>query len=228
MSHQKLQEITKSQLPVIPPGKRGIITGKAGSGKSVLSRGIVEKAIESGQYSMTIIIDPKAEFELTPDANVKIAYVDSLAGISNNPAHVYIYRVKPGTTKEYELYQYDTIFEYLFNRGKASLLYIDEAYSVCPTRTKYPHWLMTLYTQGRSKKVTCIATMQRPANVPAFMYTECDYFVCCDLMRKEDRDRMADVMGSDARTVPSSLSQKYAHWYYNTDKGEIELRKLKL
>ena len=97
------------------------------------------------------------------------------------------------------------------------VVYIDELYALVEFgRIAPPRILSQLYTQGREKKVGVWGATQRPAWVPMFSISECDWFFAFRTQLQDDRKRLAELMGPEV-LEPVPVSDKYGFWMYSIE-----------
>ena len=74
-----------------------------------------------------------------------------------------------------------------------------------------------LLTQGRSKGLTIVCGMQRPAWVSMFAVSEPTHVVCFPLAHPDDRKRVLQATSADLAEPLARLHRYEALWYYRTD-----------
>lgn len=102
----------------------------------------------------------------------------------------------------------NTLCEGVYNRGDVCV-YIDELYGCSVNGREWPEMLQPLYTRGRSRDITVIGAVQRPAWVPLYTMSETQRQYLFLTPMAEDRKRMATIMGP---RVESPI-KRYFFWY---------------
>ncbi len=188
-------------------GSRSLLAGKTGTGKTTLARFILSDLHYKQRVPSIVIIDPKGTFKF--DGMI----IDAVEEAQTNQAEpVLIYRPNPDNSVKDDVDAYDRLLKWIYRRGN-TVLYIDEAYALAPDGITYPNAIRPLYTRGREFGVTVIAATQRPVHIPRVMYTEAEYFYCFALNAKSDRERIAEMIGEEAKQSPEG----YAFWHYSPD-----------
>lgn len=192
----KLSEISPQ------PGERGALIGKTRQGKSTLARALLAHV---AVHQPIIVIDPKGEWEGPPGA----VYIDAPARLSSS------YIVYQPDLLSPIVEDLDRILTACFRAGDCCI-YIDEVYGCRePGTNRFPTTLEALYTRGGSRRITVLASIQRPTNVPVPTWSECEHWYAFALESKSDRERMADLIGDQCKTLPP----KYHFWYTGRNTG---------
>lgn len=169
------------------PGQRAFIVGKTGSGKSTLARSIVSIV---GESQPVIILDPKGEFDPPFDCSL-------WDGKSVVTGRNIIFRPDVfGATTE----AYDVLFNAAWKKTNVAV-YIDELYAL-ERDNKYPELLRSIYTMGRSKKITVIAATQRPVFVPNYCISESEWFYFFRMNLASDQQKLAPMVGQESVEYP--------------------------
>lgn len=189
-------------------GERGFIAGNSGSGKSTLSRYL---ALVMASRQPLVIIDPKNEIDIFKGRETVINKPGDIKNAS-------VIRYVPSLDSDV-VTDVDVIMRACYNAGNIAI-WIDELYAVCEGATtgQSLNGLRAVLTRGRSKKVTFLGLAQRPAFLPMFCISETNKQYVFSLPLKNDRDRMAEIIGNDSllRVLP-----KYEFWYSETDEPNI-------
>jgi energy-coupling factor transporter ATP-binding protein EcfA2 len=189
-------------------GERGFIAGNSGSGKSTLSRYL---ALTMASRQPLIIIDPKNEIDIFKGRETVVSKPGDIKNAS-------VIRYVPSLDSDV-VSDVDIIMRAAYNAGNVAI-WIDELYAVCEGATtgQSLNGLRAVLTRGRSKKVTFLGLAQRPAFLPMFCISETNKQYVFSLPLKNDRDRMAEIIGNDSllKVLP-----KYEFWYSETDEPNI-------
>lgn len=97
-------------------------------------------------------------------------------------------------------YDYEELWEWIFETLRHVTVYIDEIYLTLPESGRGGKWFKALYTQGRERFIGMIGCVQRPSGIPLIALSECEYFYLFRLNIPEDVMRMKKVMGDIATT----------------------------
>lgn len=74
--------------------------------------------------------------------------------------------------------------------------------------------VIKLLTQGRSKRISCVVGMQRPAWVSRFALSEPTHVFCFRLGDKRDLKALRDGVGDELADAVSDLDQyQFAYWH---------------
>jgi len=186
----------------IPNNKRGIITGRTGTGKTTVSKVIM------AEKKFLLVIDPKREFETFQEYEIvnEPQQLEETARKTKNEKAI-IYRPLPENIDNYEFY--NLCLKWAFLREN-TFVYIDELLSVVRNPMSYPSYLRAIYTQGRSKNVGILSATQRPANIPMFTKSECEYFWKFQLTLPKDQIAMSEYMGEEV-IEPDEFPKKSVH-----------------
>jgi hypothetical protein len=167
------------KLPSIRKGERGIAIGSSGSGKTEL---IIRVLPRSGDL---LVIDPKRELEL-PHLNLTV--VTDPNKLRNHRRVLY----QPNEQYLNDLDAYDQVIKTFYLRGNCCI-YVDDMVGIMD-RNKFPNYLRIAYMLGRAKGVTCISSVQRPANVPGFILSESQHYFVFRLVMPQDHKKMRDTL----------------------------------
>lgn len=175
---------------IISPSEHVTIVGKTGSGKTYFA----QHMLLNPKVERLIVLDPKANlkerFRLeTPSPKVWRRY--------HNGDPVRIQIKPPKGTVEDQYAFYEEVFQDIYET-QDTFVYIDEVYRVTPQNAGY--WLTSVYTQGRELFISMWCTTQRPARIPQFILSEPEWYVMFRLNKKDDRQRLAEMMGEEAMT----------------------------
>lgn len=186
----------------IAAGHRLAVFGRAGSGKSYLTKWAVLRS----QKQRWIVLDTKHD-PLFEDWHPHdgLMTMDALARAWRDSARVVV-RPKPfqSTPAILDAYLSD-LHDAFENFGTL----IDETYQVA-FGARAGAGLTGLVTRGRARKQTVIMGSQRPAWVPRFVFSEANGYVVMNLNLKQDRDRCYEMTGR--RRVLERVEPR--HWLY--------------
>lgn len=181
---------------ILKPSQRAAFIGKTGSGKSYAAR------LLTAPLRRLIVLDPKGmglkdwgleTWGATSALKVKLG--------SN-------FRLRVPPTRDWRPYL-DAVWG-----CKDVTIYIDELYHVTRFSSYPTEELAQLYTAGREKGIGLWAAMQRPAWVPAFARSECEWFFIFRLLKASDRKLIEQDIGVSA-VVPAR--DPHGLWVYNAD-----------
>lgn len=183
----------------LSPYDRVTLCGMTGSGKTYLARGILSQA------PRLIICDAKGELGAEKkegwdyNADWDKGYELLKRG---EPARVYVPPLNSDDAWEEKFRQ---IFKL---RGVC--VYLDELYQVGPSAGS--EGLRLLYTQGRQLYIGMYSSVQRPAFVPKFIFSEASYVLMFNLQLEDDLETMGKQIGRRVQTEPLSW---YGFWVYS-------------
>jgi hypothetical protein len=185
--------------PLIPQGKRAVLAGRTGAGKTTLARWLMLRS-----PGFWIILNQKGDEALArmgPTADMgqweriiekghKFAVIQPPPGMDKEEIDGWIYEVSESWENVNlcvdELY-------YLSSNGRAG-----------PGLTG---WL----TRGRSRGQSFLGNTQRPAWVSRFVFSESDYLCSLALNLRDDRKRMVEFTGHEK--MREKLPPRYWRWY---------------
>lgn len=198
------------------------ICGQTGTGKSLIAE------VYLAGYENVVKLDTKGEYyerkkKRQPlwrglEENKDFTVIFSLADIDQVTTKKIIY--VPHTNEMTEEY-YDALMKWVYEREN-TILWIDELMEVCPSPSKYPYHLKSLYTRGRSKEATVWACTQRPLDIPAVVFGQSTHYFIFAMQLPQDRKRLVDSTG-----MPQFNEQPVGHdfWYWRVgDKEPIMAR----
>lgn len=175
--------------PVVEPGTRLAIAGRAGTGKTYIAKWFMLRA---GQRY--VVLDTKYDSGLRDWKGHK--RLPTMAQLAADWRERKITVARP-TPRELKPAILDAWLEELHESFDNFGAYVDELYSVCPPQHPPGPGLTGLITRGRDRKQSVMAGAQRPSLVPLFVYSEANAFAATDLLLPQDRKRLYDVTGRE-------------------------------
>jgi hypothetical protein len=119
---------------------------------------------------------------------------------------------------EMEFDFYNEFFRWCYMRGN-TLVWVDEAMSICPSPHRIPDFYKAILTRGRELKVAVWSLTQRPAGIPQVIMSEATHFFIFDLNMPQDRQKLTEVTGAqELLEKPSTGYGAYSFWYYNVER----------
>jgi hypothetical protein len=177
----------------IKSGEHTSIFGMTGSGKTTLAQQLLRSV------DRLAVFDPKA---LITDWGLEPYAPDALKRLQDDqPARLHVLPPEPGQNAE--RYWADAL-EAVYRAGNV-FIYLDEVYLLTDEGKQIERWLRTIWTTGRAYGVSGMAASQRPVWIPRFIASESRHIFCFTLTQSDDRDRVTDVIGTQAH-------------YWNSDK----------
>lgn len=175
--------------PIIGSGKRAIISGRTGSGKSTLGAWFLNRSLQHW-----IILNPKwtKTYNDLPNSQIykrfdRKEFDDAIVKFN------YIILNLSGSSAESEYM--DSIIDYIHNNFENVGICADELYTL-HTNGRAGYGLIEWLTRGRELKQSFIGMTQRPAWISRFCYSEADYIIGMDLTMIQDRKRLYECSGN--------------------------------
>jgi len=200
--------------PVINPGKRAIVAGRTGSGKSSLARWLLVRS--PGHW---VILNPKWTKAFNSLPNSKVIEGIDLKKIEKSIFENRFTIINP-LSSQTDPDLLDVLIKWLHETFTDIGLCLDESYSV-HTNGRAGPGLIGWLTRGRELKQSFLGLTQRPAYLSKFLFSEADYIGGMALTMEDDRKRMFEFTGREA--YRAKLAAYDWLWY---DVGEDNLRAL--
>jgi hypothetical protein len=178
------------KLPIIPAGKRAVVAGRTGSGKSTLGCWLLNRSQQHW-----VILNPKwtKAYSALPDANILRGFNLGKMEKSIDKHRFTIINFNGSESNPDFL---DAVTSHLHERYENIGLCADELYSMHKAGqcgAGLTGWL----TRGRELKQTFLGMTQRPAWVSKFIFSEADFISSMDLSLADDRKRMYEFTGDN-------------------------------
>jgi hypothetical protein len=167
------------------------VTGRSGSGKSLLARAIFLSAA-----APRLIIDP-ADSDLT-DVDGAVTFRDP----KRPPADAATARFVPSDPGDRDAY--DAVYRWAFERFPR-YTWLDEAGIAAPAQGG-PRWLNTYIVQGRKRALGHVACHPRPREVNRNLIAQAAHVFVFDLPNPDDRRHLADLMGLPVAELDADLA----------------------
>lgn len=177
--------------PRILPGKRAIIAGRTGSGKSTLGKWLLARS--PGRW---IILNPKwtSAYNSLPDSNIVKSLDPRKVERSMMQHHFTI--INPGKG-ESDAESMDQFIEHMHDSYSNFGICADELYTLHRGNGVAGDGLIGLLTRGRELKQSFLGMTQRPAFISKFLFSESDYICGMSLALADDRKKMFDNTSRD-------------------------------
>ena len=176
-------------VEIVPgEGERGLIVGQTGSGKTALATWMNERRPRAPILIYDTKGDPKFErmprSAVTPDEHM-------LGAMIEDPELDYVIW-RPDVRIAHDTEKLDDVLLHHYDNWQADA-YLDELRSFCTSGRAGPG-LMALYTRGRSRGISTVGGVQRPAWVSRDAMSEAQHFYIFDMVDQKDRKRMAEIV----------------------------------
>lgn len=206
---------------MISQGEHALITGRTGSGKSVLAREIVYHYNQRYPKNGIVVINPKPA---KTDWDALIPSNKSAMPRIPKGAHIN-WRV-PYDAED----NIDDVCELIYTRKYPTLVVFDEGQELHPRRYTMPDILLR---QGREIGISVVVLCQRPVDVTRYAITQATHICIYNVIGKNDLkilDEYLDIhlanyiAPADKNNAPKKLA-KYHYLYYNVPDGTAEIKK---
>lgn len=203
----------KQKLETPGINDRITLVGRTGSGKTVAAEFHLSRApFDEIPYT---IVDTKGEESFT-----HISLLAELDLLEDPPAPekpgLYVVRPRPGFAEDEEALE--RYFTRVYANGNHGL-FIDEGYVVFPARTRGP--LVSIFTQGRTRKTPVIMNSQRPSWIGREAISEATFFQVFDLTSRKDRDTLRDFIPEKLANLEDEIPD-YHSIYYDVKRKRVE------
>lgn len=193
-----------------PEGKRAILIGKTGTGKTFAGMTIA-KSYE-GEYQIQVLATKEDKSILTMRDMYQrpvpiVTTIDDVDKYKFPEYPIVVYYPNGHELAEPSII--DGWCEWIYMR-KSTVAVIDELTKTVKS-TYAPPGFLDLYTRGRSQAVTVIAHTQRPRGVPPIVYDEAEYFYKFFLSDIKDRKRVTEFTHP---LMVKQVSDKHGFHFY--------------
>lgn len=191
------------------------ILGRKGTGKSVLAK----RFWDTYPFDR-LVIDPTGDVDAGEDAHKLTEPLPSRWPITVTDERTTLdYKADPSSPMyEDEL---DRAAGLAFHHGK-SLLWIDEVGELTRANKTRPHFRRVLH-QSRHRRLSLLLCGPRPIDVNPLVLSQADYLALFELPNPRDRERVADAIGVELRTLEDHLAALDEHGYVWWSTGERQL-----
>lgn len=179
---------TPTPPPRIETGKRCLIAGRTGSGKTTLGAWFLVRSLQHW-----VILNPK-HTPLYRELPYSIVHREFDAKRISQDSKRYKFVVLELSGEEAEVSYMDGIIAWLHSALQNIGLCADELYTLHSGGRAGPGLLGWL-TRGREIKQSFVGLTQRPAWISQFCFSESDLICGMDLTLEDDRDRMYKMTG---------------------------------
>lgn len=191
---------------VIKPNEHVFIGGRTGTGKTWLAKKYLTN------YEFVVALDTKGMLvqDWTEPGPKELTVVTRLADLEKVKTPKIIYQP---TWDEMTFDHYNAFFFWIYQR-RNTIVWIDEAMSVCPNPMKIPDGYRACLTRGRQLNIGVWSLSQRPSGLPQVILSEATHFFVFDLSLPQDREKLVEITGAVELYEMPSKHGKYVFWYY--------------
>jgi len=197
------------ELPKIDVGKRAVISGRTGSGKTTLACWLLKRSPLNW-----FILNPKwtAGYKSLPGVNVIEGFNIRKIDRSIQQNKFTLINPKKGENNDAELM--DSIIGYYHERFENIGFCADELYTLHKAG-QAGDGLIGWLTRGRELGQSFVGCTQRPAWISRFVFSEADYIATKALNLKDDRKRVFEMTGHEV--LLESIPPPSWYWYNVAD-----------
>lgn len=189
---------TSSSRPGIRYEDRIFVTGRTGTGKSLLAQRVFLSAA-----APRLIIDP-ADSELT-DLPGAVTFSNPARPPADAPTARFVPR-DPGNRAAY-----DAVYRWAFERYPR-FVWLDEASQVAPAHGG-PRWLNTYLIQGRKRGLGHVTCHARPREINRNLIAQANHVFIFDMPNPDDRRHLADLIGLPVAELEADLAALADHGF---------------
>lgn len=195
--------------------ERAMLVGATGTGKTTLGRQLL------APYPRIIVIDSKCTFG-GKRGEPGYRLVSSPSGLKWCGKRTNFIQYRPDEESQ-GVDDYDAVYKWAYRRTDI-MVYTDEAFLV-HHGAYAPDYLRNCVTCGRELGIGMITGTQRPRGIDLRIMTEAEVFYSFALRHRDDRKRMAEMMGDEVMEEP----EHHAFWYWRAGmKGQAQQARLQL
>jgi hypothetical protein len=197
--------------PIIKKGERVAIWGRAGVGKTTLSKWAMFRS-----PMRWIVLDTKHDDGFNGYRAVN--KLPSMAAIGQMLKDNKLIIVRPTTQETSNSRLLDDWLGQIHDSWNDVGVLIDEGYQVALGSNAGPG-LTGLLTRGRQRGQSVIVGSQRPARLPLFCFTEANHYFIMQLSSKDDKKKIYDYTGK--KEIMTEIIAPY-HWqHFNVAEGTL-------
>lgn len=180
--------------------ERAILVGATGTGKTTLGRQLLQA------YDTILVIDSKCTFG-GKRGEPGYRMVSNPTGLRWCGKRTKLIQYRPDEESN-SVADYDAVYKWAYRRNEI-MVYTDEAFLV-HHGAYAPDYLRNCCTCGRELGIGMITGTQRPKGIDLRIMTEAEVFYSFALRHRDDRKRMAEMMGEEVMEEPA----EHAFWYW--------------
>lgn len=191
----------------VKPNEHVFVAGRTGTGKTWLARKYLSN------YQNVVALDTKGTLVWPEVPKEELTVITSLTELDGVKTSKIIYRP---IWEEMEFDFYNQFFRWCYMR-RNTIVWVDEAMSVCPNPMKIPEFYKAILTRGRELNTAAWSLTQRPSGLPQVILSEATHFFVFDLNLPQDREKLVETTGAEEFYERPSQYGKYAFWYFRVD-----------
>ena len=197
--------------PIITKGQRVAIWGRAGVGKTTLSKWAMFRS-----PLKWIVLDTKIDDGF--DGFRALNKLPSMGAVGQILRDNKLAIVRPTTSEANNPRALDEWLGEVHDSWNNVGVLIDEGYQVALGSNAGPG-LTGLLTRGRQRGQAVIVGSQRPARLPLFCFTEANHYFVMQLSSKDDKKKVYDYTGK--KEIVTEIIPPY-HWkHFDVASGEL-------